>query len=83
VTEVSSFLRDPKELVSVSPHLKTETDPVSETFGCPVIYNSGQWIRSRNPVILRTGVACFNSDEQSRSCKKEKGKGYQNCNNKI
>jgi hypothetical protein len=31
---------------------ETETDPVSETFVCSSIQNSGRWTESRNPVIL-------------------------------
>jgi hypothetical protein len=32
--------------------MRTETDPVSETLCFPVIYNSGRWAKSTNPVIL-------------------------------
>jgi hypothetical protein len=46
------FIRDPTEYVPPSPYLKTETDPVSETFRFLVIYNSGRGTKSTNPVIL-------------------------------
>jgi hypothetical protein len=38
--------------VSLSPHLKTKTDPVSETLCFLDILNSGQWEKSINPVFL-------------------------------
>jgi hypothetical protein len=37
--------------VGVSPHLRTKTDPVPETF-CSLVFNTGQWTKSANPVIL-------------------------------
>jgi hypothetical protein len=40
VIEVSPFLGTQQ---SPSPHLKTETDPVSETFCLIVIYDSRRW----------------------------------------
>jgi hypothetical protein len=38
--------------MSPSPHLKTVTYSVSETLYFLVIYKSGRWTQSRNPVIL-------------------------------
>jgi hypothetical protein len=38
--------------MSPSHHLKTETDLVSETLSFLVIYNSGRWTKSLNPMIL-------------------------------
>jgi hypothetical protein len=46
------FLRDPNS-VGISPHLRTETDPVSETSCFPSNYlESGWWTKSENLVIL-------------------------------
>jgi hypothetical protein len=45
-------LRDPNEKVSPSPHMRTETDPVSETLCFLIIQNSGRWTKSRNTIIL-------------------------------
>jgi hypothetical protein len=56
LAEVRSFngeaiLKDPTEWFP-SLHLKTVTDPVSETFCLRVTLISGQWILSINPLIL-------------------------------
>jgi hypothetical protein len=38
--------------VGVSPHLRTETDPVSETCFSSNYLASGRWTKSKNPVIF-------------------------------
>jgi hypothetical protein len=51
---------------SISPHMRTETDPVSETSCFSSNYlESGRWTKSQNPVILSVycvgpGVRLFN-----------------------
>jgi hypothetical protein len=41
-----------KRIMSSSPHLRTETDPISETCCFLVFKNSGRWTHSRTLVIL-------------------------------
>jgi hypothetical protein len=51
--------------VSPSVHLRTETDPVSETWLSNFL-NSGRWTKSRAPAILKTGGVLWNSTDVSQ-----------------
>jgi hypothetical protein len=50
--DVGRPLRNITEQMSLSPHLKMETDPVSETLFFLVISNSGRWAKPKHPMIL-------------------------------
>jgi hypothetical protein len=51
--------------VGVSPHLRTETDPVSETSCFSSNYlDSGRWTKSENPVILCGYLSCVSVKEK-------------------
>jgi hypothetical protein len=39
--------------IGVFPHLRTETDPVSETSCFPLFLIPGRWIESENPIFLK------------------------------
>jgi hypothetical protein len=41
-------------LMSLLPHLRKETNPLSETF-CS-FYNTGRWAKSKNPIILSENI---------------------------
>jgi hypothetical protein len=49
--------------VGVSPHLRTEADPVSETlFLSSNSLESGRWTKSENPLILYTLIMLLHGD---------------------
>jgi hypothetical protein len=44
---------NPTEYMSSPAHLRTETDPVFRNAVFSSFYNTGQWAKSNNPVILK------------------------------
>jgi hypothetical protein len=59
---LNRFLRDPTKSVSPSPHLRTETDPVSETL-CFLVFR----IEVENPVILTVITATRYTNKKRNS----------------